>query len=319
MFIMTSKNSNKQNKGKPKMFLLFLLIATFIWFLSKFSRDFVATIDVGVEYTNTPHGMIVDDKNLNIISLDLTASGFDFLYYKINRPKIYINLGEYYNYDKSVILIPPEDFKRIIANQLESDIIIKNVSTNKLEILLDKLETKRVKVTLTEDISYIDGYKAVGAIKIIPDSIEVSGPAHQLDTLNEIFTDLLSIPDVSENIYTKVNLNTSFEKKLSFKKREVNINIEVKEFTQKSILIPLTLKNLPSNLNIKLLPESIIIDFDVSLESFNKIKISDFLIEIDYLSKNELENYMIPKLIKFPDSILNVEIRQDKVNYLILK
>jgi hypothetical protein len=43
------------------------------------------------------------------------------------------------------------------------------------------------------------------------------------------------------------------------------------------------------------------------------------LIEIDYHSKNELENYMIPKLIKFPDSILNVELRQDKVNYLILK
>lgn len=316
---MTNKNSNKQKKGKPKMFLLFLLTATFIWFLSKFSRDFVATIDVGVEYTNIPQGMIVADENQNIISFDFTASGFDFLYYKINRPKIYINIGEYYNYDNSFILIPPEDFKRIIANQLESDIIIKNLSINKLEIILDKLETKTVKVTLIEDISYIDGYKAVGAIKIIPDSIEVSGPAHQLDTLNEIFTHLLSIPDVSENISTKVNLNTSFNKKLSFEKSAVNIDIEVKEFTQKSILIPLTLKNLPANLNIKLLPESITIDFDISLENFNKIKVSDFLIEIDYLSKNELENYMIPKLIKFPHSILNVEIRQDKVNYLILK
>jgi hypothetical protein len=316
---MTKENSNNQKKGKPKMFLLFLLISTFIWFLSKFSRDFVATIDVGIEYRNTPHGIFIADENKNIISFDLTASGFDFLYYKINRPKIFIDLRKYYNYDKSFILIPPEDFKRIIANQLQSGIIIKNISTNKLEILLDKLETKRVKVTLIEDISYIDGYKAVGAIKIIPDSIEVSGPAHQLDTLNEIFTNLLSIPNVSKNISTKVSLNTSFEKKLSFEKNEVNINIEVKEFTQKSILIPLTLKNPPPNLNIKLLPESIIIDFDVSLESFNKIKISDFLIEIDYHSKNELKNYMIPKLIKFPDSILNVEIRQDKVNYLILK
>jgi hypothetical protein len=116
-----------------------------------------------------------------------------------------------------------------------------------------------------------------------------------------------------------VDLNTSFEKKLSFEKSEVTIAIEVKEFTQKSILIPLSLKNSPTDSNIKLLPESIIIDFDVSLESFNKIKTSDFLIEIDYHNKNELENYMIPKLIKFPDSILNVELRQDKVNYLILK
>ena len=316
---MTNINSNKQKKGKPKMFLLFLLIAAFIWFLSKFSRDFTASIDVEVEYTNTPYGIIVSGKNQNDISFDLTASGFDFLFYKINRPKVYIDLGEYYNHEKSVVLIPPDDFKKIIANQLESDIIIKNISTNQLEILLDKLETKRVKVTLIDDISYTEGYKAVGAIRIIPDSIEVSGPTHQLDTLNEIFTRLLSISDVSENISVGVDLNTSFEKKLSFEKSEVTIAIEVKEFTQKSILIPLSLKNSPTDSNIKLLPESIIIDFDVSLESFNKIKTSDFLIEIDYHSKNELENYMIPKLIKYPDSILNVELRQDKVNYLILK
>jgi len=100
-----------------------------------------------------------------------------------------------------------------------------------------------VKVTLIEDISYTEGYKPVGAIRIIPDSIDVSGPTHQLDTLNEIFTRLLSISDVSENISVGVDLNTSFEKKLSFEKSEVTIAIEVKEFTQKSILIPLSLKN----------------------------------------------------------------------------
>ena len=100
------------------MFLLFLLIAAFIWFLSKFSRDFTASIDVEVVYKNTPHGIIVSDKNQNDISFDLTASGFDFLFYKINKPKIYIDLGEYYNHEKSVVLIAPDDFKKIIRDDL---------------------------------------------------------------------------------------------------------------------------------------------------------------------------------------------------------
>ena len=79
---MTNINSNKQKKGKPKMFLLFLLIAAFIWFLSKFSRDFMASIDVEVVvYKYTP-GIIVSDKNQNDISFDLIASGFDFLFIK---------------------------------------------------------------------------------------------------------------------------------------------------------------------------------------------------------------------------------------------
>ena len=32
-----------------------------------------------------------------------------------------------------------------------------------------------------------------------------------------------------------------------------------------------------------------------------------------------VENYMIPQLIKFPETVLNIELRQEKVNYLILK
>jgi hypothetical protein len=68
-----------------------------------------------------------------------------------------------------------------------------------------------------------------------------------------------------------------------------------------------------------LLPENIAVVFEVSVENFNKIDESDFLIEIDYDRKNEVENYMIPQLIKFPETVLNIELRQEKVNYLILK
>ena len=87
----------------------------------------------------------------------------------------------------------------------------------------------------------------------------------------------------------------------------------------KIVINPTDFKNLPTPLKIKLLPENIAVVFEVSVENFNKIDESDFLIEIDYDRKNEVENYMIPQLIKFPETVLNIELRQEKVNYLILK
>ena len=316
---MTNIDKNKQKKGKPKMFLLFLFVAAFIWFLSKYSRDFMASVDVKIEYVNVPPGVVVTEKNKKHISLDLITSGFDFLFYKVNNPVIYIDIGAYYILDEKTLLIPPEDFKRLLINQLNNDVLIKDISINKFEIFLDTLDIKKVKVTLTENITFAEGYKSIGARRVIPDSIEVSGPAHQLDTLNEISTNLLSISNVSEDITTTITLNTALGQNLSFEKNEVVVNFQVKEFSQKSLLIPLTLKNLPTPLKIKLLPENIAIVFDVSVENFNKIDVSDFLIEIDYNRKNEVENYMIPRLIKFPETVLNIELLQEKVNYLILK
>ena len=130
---------------------------------------------------------------------------------------------------------------------------------------------------------------------------------------------MLSISNVAEDIATTITLTTVLGENLTFEKNEVVVNCQVKEFTQKSLLIPLTLKNLPTPLKIKLLPENIAVVFEVSVENFNKIDESDFLIEIDYDRKNEVENYMIPQLIKFPETVLNIELRQEKVNYLILK
>ena len=315
---MTNIDKNKQKKGKPKMFLLFLFVAAFIWFLSKYSRDFMASVVVKIEYVNVPPGVVVTEKNKKHISLDLITSGFDFLFYKINNPVIYIDIGAYYIPDETTLLIPLEDFKRLLINQLNNNVLIKDISINKFELFLDTLDIKKVKVTLRENITFAEGYKPVSTHRIIPDSIEVSGPAHQLDTLNEIFTSLLSISNVAEDIATTITL-TSLGQNLTFEENKVVVNFQVKEFTQKSLLIPLTLKNLPAPLEIKLLPENIAVVFDVSVENFNKIDASDFLIEIDYDRKNEVENYMIPRLIKFPETVLNIELRQEKVNYLMLK
>lgn len=315
---MTNIDKNKQKKGKPKMFLLFLFVAAFIWFLSKYSRDFMASVVVKIEYVNVPPGVVVTEKNKKHISLDLITSGFDFLFYKINNPVIYIDIGAYYISDETTLLIPLEDFKRLLINQLNNNVLIKDISINKFELFLDTLDIKKVKVTLRENITFAEGYKPVSAHRIIPDSIEVSGPAHQLDTLTEIFTSLLSISNVAEDIATTITL-TSLGQNLTFEENKVVVNFQVKEFTQKSLLIPLTLKNLPAPLEIKLLPENIAVVFDVSVENFNKIDASDFLIEIDYDRKNEVENYMIPRLIKFPETVLNIELRQEKVNYLMLK
>ena len=316
---MTNIDKNNQKKGKPKMFLLFLFVAAFIWFLSKYSRDFMASVVVKIEYVNVPPGVVVTEKNKKYISLDLITSGFDFLFYKINNPVIYVDIGAYYTLDETTLLIPPEDFKRLLINQLNNDVLIKDISINKFEIFLDTLDIKKVKVTLRENITFAEGYKPFGAHRIIPDSIKISGPAHQLDTLNEIFTSLLSISNVAEDIATTITLTTALGENLTFEKNEVVVNCQVKEFTQKSLLIPLTLKNLPTPLKIKLLPENIAVVFEVSVENFNKIDESDFLIEIDYDRKNEEENYMIPQLIKFPETVLNIELRQEKVNYLIFK
>jgi len=316
---MQENNTNKNKKGKPKMFLLFLLVASFIWFLTKFSREFTAILESEIEYVNVPHGLVITDDNYDFVSFDLTANGFDFLFYKINKPKISIDLSNYYDEGGTIITISNNELKRIITSQLKHDIIVNNVSIDIMQIQIDKLETKRVKVSLVESIQFVNGYKPIGEYRLVPDSINISGPAHHIDTINEVNTIVLKLTDVNENISKEIDLNISDDLSISYSQNTVNLDVIVKEFTQKSISVPITLINLPSDLNLNLIPSSVTVTFDISMEDFNKINANEFSVICDFYNKNDLENFMIPNLVKQPSEILNIEIKEDKIDYLILK
>ena len=316
---MHESQTKKTKKGKPKMFLLFLFVTTFIWFLSKFSREFTANLEADIKYTNVPHGVIVSGENDKLFSFDLTASGFDFLFYKINRPVIEIDIQKYFKDGKSSILLSNSDFNRIIASQLKNEINIKNISIESMEVILDKLKTKRVKISLLENIQYEKGFKSIGEYRLTPDSIDISGPTHHLDTLNEIATQVFEINKVSDNISAQVDLNISSDSGISYSQHSVALDITVKEFTQKTMLLPIGINNLPQDISIQLIPKDITIMFDVSMDEFNEISASDFIVICDFDKKNDQENFMIPQLLKKPESIQNFEFKENKIKYLVFK
>ena len=219
----------------------------------------------------------------------------------------------------SSFIISNNELKRTITSQLKNDIIVNNVSIEKMEVFLDKLKTKKVKVSLLENIKFKNGFNSIGQYKISPDSIAISGPTQYLDTLTEIKTELLELTNVNENIAAIVNLNKSNDTSISYSQETVKLDVFVKEFTQKSLLVPVVVNNLPSDLSIRLVPENVTIRFDVAMEDYNKITAINFMLMCDFDKKNEQEDFMIPHLIKQPESIINLEIQENKINYLIFK
>ncbi|MFK5983552.1 MAG: CdaR family protein [Flavobacteriaceae bacterium] len=311
--------SNNVKKGKLKMFLLFLLITTFIWFLSKFSREFTATVEADIQYENVPQEVVVSSDSYQNVSFDLTTTGFDFLYFKINKPIVTLDILNYYKIGKNKIEIPKNDFNKLITSQLKNNIAVKNVSIESMFINLDILETKKVKIILDKEIQLEKGYKSIGEFKITPEFINISGPSNELDTIEEIHTELLILDKLTNNVDINLKLVIPNNSSLSYSQEEVNISFSVKEFTQKEIKIPVLIKNLPSSINLKLIPEVITISFDVSMDNFNQISENDFSVICDYNNRNIEESFLIPELIKKPDSILNIELKENKVNYLIFK
>jgi hypothetical protein len=316
---MSKVYSNNVKKGKLKMFLLFLLITTFIWFLSKFSREFTATVEADIHYINVPIEVIVSANNPKNVYFDLTTTGFDFLYFKLKKPIVTLDLKDSYKKGKSKIEIPKNKFNKLITSQLKNNIAVKNVSIEPMIINLDLLETKKIKIVLEKEIQFENGFKSIGDFKITPEFIEISGPSSDLDSIEVIHTKVLKLINLKNNIDANLKLSLLNNHNLTYSQEEVNVSALVKEFIQKEVLVPIIIKNLPKSLDLKIIPEMMIVKFDVSMDRFNQISENEFLVICDYTKRNIEENYMIPILLKKPDSIINIELVETQIKYLIFK
>ncbi len=303
--------------SKVKMFLFFLLLALIFWFLTKFSNESTATVNGYLSYTNLPEAVMVGKDNLSEVSFDVSATGFQFLSYKLNEPTIDIDISSRYSQGDSLVTITNSELIKIISEQLDNNTLVRNTSLAELNISLDVLSQKKVNVALVNEMSFKEGFRLLGPVTITPDSVVVSGPSSALESLENVITTTFNAKNVASNVDEQLLLLLPDELQTSTK--EVRITATVEEFSQKKLAIPIEVINLPEEVNIKLIPNEVTLSFDAAMSRFNLITASDFRLICDYSIISEGENFMVPRLTDEPNGIYHVEIDPKRVEYLIFK
>ncbi|MFC7358563.1 YbbR-like domain-containing protein [Jejudonia soesokkakensis] len=311
--------SRKYKQTKLRTFFFFLLLAVVFWILTIFSKEYEATVQAKVVYSNLPQAVLLADDNMKSFSFDLAANGFEFLSYKLNEPVITFNITEYYSEGNEQIVISKEQLTRLVTAQLEKNLSVKNLSINELKINLHIIQVKKVPVIAIKEITYKEGYKSVKPMEVIPDSVALFGSRELLETIDSIATAKIRLENLENSSKGTIGLQLPNVDGLTVDPKEVAFKIKVEEFTQKQLLLPINRINFPPGQTIKLLPKTATVTFNVSLSDFNKITKEDFELVCDFSERNKEGNFIIPKLVKRPEQIRDVELDTKKVDFLIVK
>ncbi len=316
---MAANPKRKYNTGKIKKFVIFLFLAVLFWVLTKFSREYTATVDASIRYKSIPNETLLAENNPEEVSFDLTTNGFEFFYYRLKQPVININISDYYTKGHKTVAIPDAQLIGLISGQLNKNLSVKNVSLDSLKVNLEILVSKKIPVFSKAEITFKRGFMSLDTLQVKPDSVQISGPSEVVKKVDSITTKGETYKnidtDFSENIELEVPKGTS----LSVSPQEVSISLNVQEFTQKEITLPIQVINLPRETIIKLIPEVTKVSFNIPVKDFNTVSKNDFRLFCDYSKKNEKENFMLTQFSKKPAGIRDVEIKDKKIDFLIFK
>ncbi len=315
-----SKGFFKNYKNsKVKWFLFFLFLATIFWVLTKFSREFTTTLQARINYENIPETAALSEKNINSIAFDLTANGFEILFYKFKKPTIDVEVGKYFSKGKNGFTIPKGELMRMVAANFNRNLAIKNLSIEELNVRLDPIVLKKVRVIAKSKISFENGFKPIDSIKLEPDSVTISGPSGSLKNINAIETELIALDKIDKSISETVKIARPNDEIVSIKPNKVAVTLKVAEFSQGKFTLPVEIINQPPDLEIKLVPNTLVVSFDVSVTEFAKISKDNFRVVCDYSKRNNEENFMLPYLERKPKNVINVAFEPKKIDFFVLK
>lgn len=316
---MTSKPQKKYNTGKIKKFLFFLFLAILFWVLTKFSREYTATVDATIIYKSIPNETLLTENNPEELSFDLTTNGFEFLYYKLKNPTVTIQISDYYQKGNKTVTLSDAQLTSLISSQLDKNLTVKNVSIDTLKINLELLVSKKVPVFSKAEIDYREGFMSLETLQIKPDSVQVSGPLEVINAIDSIPTISKKYTGIDSNFSETIKIETPDATSVSITPETVLISLNVQEFTQKEITLPIQIINLPPETIVKLIPKVTKVTFNVPIKSYNTISEKDFRITCDFSKRNRTENFMLVQFSKKPDGIRDIELKDKKIDFLIFK
>ncbi|WP_310994348.1 YbbR-like domain-containing protein [Aequorivita marina] len=304
---------------KAKRVLFFLFLATIFWILTKFSKEFTSKMKAEIQYKNIPETAALAEGNKKEITFDLTANGFEILFYKFKKPKIAVQVGKFYESEHDGFKLGKSELMRMVSSNFNRNLAINNLSIDSLYVNLDPIILKKVKVVPKTAINYKVGFKALDSLQVTPDSVTVSGPSGVLGDIHTVETELISLKNVEKSISQSVSVVTENTEIVSIKPTTVKIELKVAEFSQGEFILPVEVINLPPNIEVKLIPRTLQVTFDVSVDDFVQIMKEDFRLVCDYSKRNKEENFMMPFFEKKPKNVYNLTLEPKKVDFFIFK
>lgn len=303
---------------KINVFILFLLSAFVILIFTKLSKDYTNTIAFDIEKINVPQENVIlnDSVNLNIT---LKTHGFKWLKYYISKPKINIDFSKDV-YKKEDVFVWNKSKSYLNNTQFDKQVELLSLSPDPITFRYGVNMVKKVPVIFNTDINFSPGYNMNGNVISEPDSITVVGPNILVSQISALETEAVVLSDIRADVLEPVKLKLPKNAPdLKFSTKQVVLKAEVEKFTEGTLKIPVSVINTPKNTKVKYFPKAVSVSYYVSLSNFNIVKPKDFKVVCDFNKTNENQSFLIPNLVKFPETVKNAKIRQQRIEFITTK
>ncbi|MEM6724949.1 MAG: hypothetical protein AAF598_12995 [Bacteroidota bacterium] len=296
--------------------ILCMVLAFIFWLFTKMANTYETDIQVEVNY-QLPEGKTLIDPPPSTIEAKLSGGGWKLLGQALNARKPIVNFQLNNNVNQ---VISPRMQESIIEKALRNDYQIVSKSLENITLQLDNIDTVKIPIRVSEDLSLAPQHQLQDSIRFSPDSIWAIGPESLTRTLDTWTTGPVSKQALDADYNGPVPVKPHLNRQIRFEPKEINIQIDIEQFTEKQLTVPVNLVNVPDSLMILLDQEKVNLKFIIGLSEYDRINVKDFRVIADFNDVDWAIGAPIPvEVISAPNDLNKIEVNPAAIEFLIKK
>ena len=271
-----------------------VFFAFFVWFYVVMDNVYQWSFLIPIRITNIREGKVLAQEIPSHAKIKFEGVGRRLMAFRIlNYPEVALELdinsiSRYYNFE---LIRRKENYLKNIKipkgfNVKALDIL----SPDTVKIRLNNLETKKIPIKFFGEIVPAAGFTVVGKITVEPDSVEISGAERLLQDINNIQTEKNKFKNQKKDIHKKVRL-AQLTKLVQITNEWVTLNVDIQKIGVYSIPgIPVKVINIPSNLDITVIPSTLSLTIEGGVEYISSMNEDSIQVYIDYKRRRLLDD-----------------------------
>ena len=310
----------KIERSQLPIFLFLIGLSAVFWILTVLSKEYTATISSSVLFENYPLDKLLVEENDVVLQMQVKAPGFALLAHQFKFfSTVTLNVENFMTKPKDktweYFLIGDQSLSEL-QEALPTNMQLLHVQPNRINLIFAEKAQKVIPISLKSDISFDPLFRQKGKIQLQPDHITVSGPKTVVEMIESISTQELNLQSLAKSTQGIIRLEDPKHEELTYSHQEIAFQINVEQFTEGKVIIPIQINNVPKAYELKLFPEEVSVHYVVSLDDFDLVDEKMFEAQVNYDSE---KTRLTIKLNKESDLVDNIRLSPTKLEYILIQ
>jgi hypothetical protein len=222
------------------------------------------------------------------MTMPLSESGLVLDLTKTKNTQVYY-LNEYYaeHPDKFIL---PRDYNLDLLHIVQPESIWVSV---------EPMAHKELNINVQADIQPALGYMVVGDIKVTPSKVMVHGPGSLLKELTSITVQPYQVSLVDADVSVSLPLSLEPSQLFILDTNAIRLSADIQSIGAVEFYnIPIRLENVPRNVEVSVIPQSIGLEAEGGLDRLLALKPEDFIVSFDFRANwNQNEQLYVPEAV----------------------